>query len=413
MTVRFALARKSGQARTTINTMQSKTNLLNFDREQLGAFFETLGEKSFRAKQIYKWIYQSFETDFSQMTNLSKPLRERLAEQACIDFPQIEHTQLASDGTRKWLMRLHDGNGIEVVLIPEEDRATLCISSQVGCSLNCTFCATAQQGFNRNLTAGEIVGQVWTAWQQLNEEKQGVRSYAQEGQEPRPITNIVLMGMGEPLLNYDEVTRAIRVLLDDCAFGLSRRRITLSTAGVVPGMKRLSDELRVSLAVSLHATDNILRNELVPLNKKYPIEVLMQACQDYVGDSARERITFEYLMLDGINDADEQAYALAALLKNVQAKVNLIPFNPVENVPYKRSSKRRVDAFRDILMSRGVITVTRKTRGDDIDAACGQLVGNVDDRTRRSAQFKARTEENKAHSADVNKGIPVRLGLSE
>lgn len=387
--------------------MQSKTNLLNFDREELGAYFETLGDKSFRAKQIFKWIYQSFETDFSQMTNLSKALRERLAEVACIEFPRMEHMQLASDGTRKWLMRLADGNGIEVVLIPEEDRATLCISSQVGCSLNCTFCATARQGFNRNLTAGEIVGQVWTAWQQLAQEKQSgrdVQSYSQEGQEPRPITNIVLMGMGEPLLNYDEVTRAIRILLDDCAFGLSRRRITLSTAGVVPGMARLSEELRVSLAVSLHASNDSLRDELVPLNKKYPIKALMQACRDYVGDSARERITFEYLMLHGINDSDDQAYALAALLKDVQAKVNLIPFNPVENVPYRRSSMRRVNAFRDILMSRGVITVTRKTRGDDIDAACGQLVGKVDDRTSRSARLK--------DSVKKQQSIAVRVGTA-
>jgi len=377
--------------------MQSKTNLLNFDREQLSVWFETLGDKPFRANQVFKWIYQSFETDFEQMTNISKALRQRLADEACIDFPNIEHTQLASDGTRKWLMRLHDGNAIEVVLIPEEDRATLCISSQVGCSLNCTFCATARQGFNRNLSAGEIVGQVWTAWQQLTQEKEGVQTYSQEGQAPRPITNIVLMGMGEPLLNYDEVTRAIRILLDDFAFGLSRRRITLSTAGVVPGMKRLSEDLRVSLAVSLHATDNALRDELVPLNKKYPIEVLLQACREYPGDSARERITFEYLMLEGINDSDKQAYELAALLKDVPAKVNLIPFNPVENVPYRRSSGRRVNAFRDILMCQGVITVTRKTRGDDIDAACGQLVGKVDDRTRRSARARA----------DIN----VRLGV--
>lgn len=386
--------------------MQSKTNLLNFDREELGTYFEALGEKPFRAKQIFKWIYQSFETDFSRMTNLSKALRERLAEVACVEFPNIEQTQLASDGTRKWLMRLADGNGIEVVLIPEEDRATLCISSQVGCSLHCTFCATARQGFNRNLTAGEIVGQVWKAWQQLTQEKQSgreVQSYSQEGQEPRPITNIVLMGMGEPLLNYDEVTRAIRVMLDDFAFGLSRRRITLSTAGVVPGMKRLSEELRVSLAVSLHATDDSLRDELVPLNKKYPIEVLIQACRDYVGESARERITFEYLMLDGVNDSDEQAHALAGLLKDVQAKVNLIPFNPVENVPYKRSSKRRVNAFRDILMGRGIITVTRKTRGDDIDAACGQLVGKVDDRTRRSARLKDSVKQ---------ESIAVRIGAA-
>lgn len=385
--------------------MGSKTSLLSFDRSELGDYFTALGDKPFRANQVFKWIYQSFETDFMQMSNLSKALRLRLSDETLIDFPKIEHTQLADDGTRKWLMRLADGNGIEVVLIPEEDRATLCISSQVGCSLNCSFCATARQGFNRNLSAGEIVGQVWVAWQQLTQELEktptpkhtpkptgtngDVQSYAQDGQAPRPITNIVLMGMGEPLLNYDEVTRAIRIMLDDFGFGLSRRRITLSTAGVVPGMQKLAEELRVSLAVSLHATDNALRDQLVPLNKKYPIEVLLQACREYVGDHARERITFEYLMLDGVNDSDEQAHVLADLLQDIQAKVNLIPFNPVEDVAYRRSSRRRVDAFRDILMSRGVITVTRKTRGDDIDAACGQLVGKVDDRTRRSARLKA------------------------
>lgn len=369
--------------------MQDKTNLLTLDRTELGAYFESLGEKPFRANQLFKWMYQEFETNFEQMTNLSKVLRKRLADQASINFPTIEQAQIAKDGTRKWLMRLHDGNGIEVVLIPEEDRATLCISSQVGCSLNCTFCATARQGFNRNLSAGEIVGQVWQAWRELESEKQGVLRYQQPGKDPRPITNIVFMGMGEPLLNYDEVTKAIRILLDDFAFGLSRRRITLSTAGVVPGMKRLSEELPVSLAVSLHATDDNLRNELVPLNKKYSIDVLLAACRDYVDGRARERITFEYLMLDGVNDSDAQAYALAKLLKKVPAKVNLIPFNPVENVPYKRSNLRRVNAFREILMQNGIITVTRKTRGDDIDAACGQLVGKVDDRTRRSARLKS------------------------
>ena len=380
-----------------MTTLQDKINLLAMDRTELGAYFESLGEKPFRANQLFKWVYQGFETDFEQMNNLSKALRTRLDEEACFRFPRIEQVQIAGDGTRKWLMRLHDGNGIEVVLIPEEDRATLCISSQVGCSLNCTFCATARQGFNRNLDAGEIVGQVWQAWRELereratsrNQDGQVVKTYQQPGKDPRPITNIVLMGMGEPLLNYAEVTRAIRILLDDLAFGMSRRRITLSTAGVVPGMQRLSEELPVSLAVSLHATDDALRDKLVPLNKKYPIEVLLAACRDYVEGRARERITFEYLMLDGINDSDAQAHALAKLLKNVPSKVNLIPFNPVENVPYKRSSRRRVNAFRDILMQNGIITVTRKTRGDDIDAACGQLVGNVDDRTSRSARLKS------------------------
>ena len=373
--------------------MKEKANILSFDRRELGEYFQSLGEKPFRADQVFKWLYQEFVTDFMQMTNLSKVLRARLAEEIGFELPRIEQTQIASDGTRKWLMRLGDGNGVEVVLIPEEDRATLCISSQVGCSLNCTFCATARQGFNRNLTAGEIVGQVWQAWHQLELEKQqgqaetSVHTYAQEGKDPRPITNIVLMGMGEPLLNYDEVTRAVRTMLDDFGFGLSRRRITLSTAGVVPAMQRLAKELPVALAVSLHATSDTLRDELVPLNRKYPIATLLDACREYVAGKGRERVTFEYLMLDGVNDSDAQAYALVKLLKNVPAKVNLIPFNPVENVPYRRSGMRRVNAFRDILMQNGIITVTRKTRGDDIDAACGQLVGRVDDRTARSVRL--------------------------
>ena len=369
--------------------MTERTELLSLDRAELGAFFETLGEKPFRAQQLFKWIYQEFETDFQQMTNISKALRTRLAETTRISLPRIERAQHAEDGTRKWLMRLHDGNAVEVVLIPEEDRATLCISSQVGCSLNCTFCATARQGFNRNLSAGEIVGQVWQAWQQLESEKDREAHYQPPGKDPRPITNIVLMGMGEPLLNYEEVTRAIRILLDDFAFGLSRRRITLSTAGVVPAMRQLADELPVALAVSLHATTDALRDELVPLNKKYPIDILLDACRDYAGRRGRDRITFEYLMLDGVNDSDEQAFELAELLRDVPAKINLIPYNPVENIPYRRSGQRRVNAFREILMQQGIITVTRKTRGDDIDAACGQLVGKVDDRTRRSERLKS------------------------
>ena len=368
--------------------MQDKTNILAYDRQELGQYFATLGDKPFRAQQVFKWLHQEFETDFQQMTNLSKTLRQRLSDEACVDMPKIEQVHIARDGTRKWLMRLADGNAVEVVLIPEKERATLCISSQVGCSLNCTFCATARQGFNRNLNAGEIVGQVWQAWKTLVSEQRSGQGIPREGKDLRPITNIVLMGMGEPLLNYTEVTKAIRILLDDFAFGLSKRRITLSTAGVVPGMARLAQELPVTLAVSLHASDDELRNQLVPLNKKYPIKVLLQACRDYVEGRARARITFEYLMLDGVNDSDAQALALAKLLKDVPGKVNLIPFNPVENVPYKRSGQRRVNEFRDILMQNGIITMTRKTRGDDIDAACGQLVGKVDDRTRRSKRLK-------------------------
>ena len=369
--------------------MAESIDLLSLDRNELGDYFESLGEKPFRAQQLFKWIYQVFETDFQEMTNMSKALRTRLAQSSCISLPRIEQAQHAEDGTRKWLMRLHDGKAVEVVLIPEEDRATLCISSQVGCSLKCTFCATARQGFNRNLSSGEIVGQVWQAWQQLESEKDRDAHYQLPGKDPRPITNIVLMGMGEPLLNYDEVTRAIRILLDDFAFGLSRRRITLSTAGVVPAMQRLADELPAALAVSLHATDDALRDQLVPLNKKYPIQMLLEACRDYAGRRGRDRITFEYLMLEGVNDSDEQAYALAELLSDVPAKINLIPYNPVENIPYRRSSQKRVNAFREILMQQGIITVTRKTRGDDIDAACGQLVGKVDDRTRRSERLKS------------------------
>ena len=369
--------------------MQDKVNLLSLDRQELGAYFESLGEKPFRANQVFKWIYQELEPNFEKMTNLSKSLRERLAQEAVVHLPVMEQSQTARDGTRKWLMRLPDDNGIEVVMIPEEARATLCISSQVGCSLNCTFCATARQGFNRNLSAGEIVGQVWQAWRQLTVDKAARAEVDTPGKDPRPITNIVLMGMGEPLLNFNEVTKAIRILLDDFGFGLSKRRITLSTAGVVPGMKRLAEELPVSLAVSLHATDDTLRNELVPLNKKYPIKILLEACREYVAGRARARVTFEYLMLDGINDSDAQALELANLLEDVPAKVNLIPFNPVENVPYRRSPMQRVNAFREILMQNGIITVTRKTRGEDIDAACGQLVGKVDDRTKRSSRLKA------------------------
>lgn len=370
--------------------MPNKPNLLAFDRQALAQYFESLGEQPFRAQQLFKWMHQEFETDFNQMSNISKALRQRLAEEACIQLPKLEQSHVSSDGTRKWLMRLADGNGVEVVLIPEQERATLCISSQVGCSLNCSFCATGRQGYNRNLDAGEIVGQVRLAWQVLEAEKQGEKVFQGEGKDPRPITNIVFMGMGEPLLNYDEVTKAIRILLDDFAYGMSKRRITLSTAGVVPQMARLAAELPVTLAVSLHAGDDALRNELVPLNKKYPIDVLLQACRDFIGDRARERVTFEYLLLDGVNDSAQQAHDLGRLLKDVPGKVNLIPYNPVENLPYRRSTRQRVNAFKDILMQHGIITMIRKTRGDDIDAACGQLVGKVDDRTRRAERLKVK-----------------------
>ncbi len=375
---------------------QEKTNLLSLDRIGLEGFFGELEEKPFRATQVIKWIYQNGVTDFDQMTNLSKALRQKLAEVSFIQLPVVDQVQHSKDGTRKWLMRLNDGNGIEVVFIPEEDRGTLCISSQVGCSLNCTFCATARQGFNRNLTSGEIVGQVWNAWHSLATEFKSTGFDGNNSNKPgkkqidaRPITNIVLMGMGEPLLNYDAVVNAISVLRDDFGFGLSKRRITLSTAGMVPAIAKLSEDMPVSLAVSLHATTDELRDKLVPLNKKYPISVLLEACKAYVNDKQRQRITFEYLMLDGINDSDQQAVQLAKLLQDVPSKVNLIPFNPVEGISYVRSPQKRVNRFRDILLSKGVVAVTRKTRGDDIDAACGQLVGRVNDRTRRSERLIA------------------------
>ncbi len=357
-------------------------NLLSLSRARMGQFFTDLGEKPFRADQVFKWVYQEGITDFAEMSNLSKVLRAQLAAESSLAMPVVETSQQAKDGTRKWLLRLADGNAIELVFIPEEDRGTLCISSQVGCGLNCTFCATARQGFSRNLNVDEIVAQVWLAREQLRaEHKSDIRL-------DRPITNVVLMGMGEPLLNYDAVVEAIDILRDDFGFGLSRRRITLSTAGMVPEMKRLSHDMPVSLAVSLHASDDVLRSELIPLNKKYPIAELLQACKQYVKDSRRDRITFEYLLLDGVNDSDQQAHALAKLLRDVPAKINLIPFNPVENIPYQRSGMKRVNAFRDILMQSGIMTVTRKTRGDDIDAACGQLVGKVNDRTNRSARLR-------------------------
>lgn len=365
-----------------------RVNLLGMSRAGLGSYFESLGEKPFRAQQVFKWMYQEGVTDFDAMTNLSKVLRGKLADQAVVKPLEITHEAISADGTRKWLMALEGvgENAIEVVYIPEDDRSTLCISSQVGCGLNCSFCATARQGFNRNLSVAEIVGQVWTAWHRLG--AQGVKASG-EGKDKRPISNIVLMGMGEPLLNYEAVITAISVLRDDFGFGLSKRRITLSTSGVVPEMARLAQDMPVSLAVSLHAPDDALRTELVPLNKKYPIAVLLEACRQYVKDSRRDRVTFEYLLLDGVNDSDAHARKLAKILADVPAKINLIPYNPVQGLTYKRSPMKRVNAFREILMQKGIITVTRKTRGDDIDAACGQLVGSVRDRTRRAERLRA------------------------
>ena len=359
---------------------QSTPNLLGMDRDCLTDFFEKMGEQSFRADQVMQWIHQHGVTDFKAMTNLSKPLRLSLAASAEMRPPKVVNQQLSADGTQKWLLQFDDGNSVETVFIPEADRGTLCISSQVGCSLNCTFCATGWSGYNRNLSAEEILSQVWVAHDMLG--------WPENNQ--RVITNVVLMGMGEPLLNYDNVVHAIRGILDDLGYGLSKRRVTLSTAGVIPGIKRLKQDCPVSLAISLHAPNDDLRNQLVPLNKKYPIGELMQACGDYLAGQSRARVTIEYIMLDGINDSLEHAHQLCNVIGDIPSKVNLIPYNPIKAVNYNRSRLDQINRFRDVLMNHKIMTVTRKTRGDDIDAACGQLAGNFRDRTRRSEHSKHR-----------------------
>lgn len=355
------------------------TNLLGLDRAGLEAFFESIGEKKFRATQVMKWIHQLGVTDFQEMNNLSKGLRQQLAQTSCIQNLHVEKDLISKDGTRKWLLQLIDGNLIEAVFIPEDDRGTLCVSSQVGCALDCSFCSTGRQGFNRNLTTAEIISQVWLAAHLLEEEKK----------PGRKITNVVMMGMGEPLLNFDNTITAVRIMMDDFAYGLSKRRVTVSTAGVVPAMDRLGDTLDMRLAVSLHASNDELRNELVPVNKKYPLKELMAACHRFIDkQNSRSRITFEYVMLDGINDQPEQARELIKLLKGIPTLMNLIPFNPFEGSGYRTSSNNAISRFREILHNSGMTTVVRKTRGEDIDAACGQLVGKIEDKSRRHRRFE-------------------------
>ena len=341
-------------------------------------FFAGMGQKSFRASQVMKWIHQQGVLQFDDMTNLSRSLREELAAVADILLPEIISDQISTDGTRKWLLRVDKTNAIEMVFIPEDHRGTLCISSQVGCKLDCAFCATGKQGYSRDLSTAEIVGQLWLAKFLLAEQYQT---------DDRIVSNIVFMGMGEPLLNFDNVVPAMHIMQDDFSFGLSRRRITLSTAGIVPAIDRLKEQCPVSLAVSLHAPNNELRDSIVPLNKKYPIQLLLDACRRYVSHSARARVTFEYVMLQEVNDAPEQAEQLAEILADMPAKINLIPFNPFKGSAFKRSSNNRIYRFRDYLHSQGLIATIRKTRGDDIDAACGQLAGMVTDRTRRSQRY--------------------------
>jgi 23S rRNA (adenine2503-C2)-methyltransferase len=350
-----------------------KTNLLGLDVQALGRFFEGLGEKPFRARQVERWIHQMGEGDFSAMSDLAKALREKLRETACVEAPQIVGDEINADGTRKWLVKVDGANAVETVFIPETGRATLCVSSQAGCVLDCSFCATGKQGFNRNLSAAEIVGQLWLANRAL-----GYPSRAK-----RIISNVVFMGMGEPMLNLDNVIPALRLMLDDNAYGLSRRRVTVSTSGVVPGMDRLREECPVALAVSLHAPNDALRDALVPLNKKYPLKDLIAACNRYLEAAPRDFITFEYVMLEGVNDTEAHAREAAALARSVRCKYNLIPFNPFAGVDYRRSSPERIRRFAEILSRAGITVTTRKTRGDDIAAACGQLAGDVSDRTRR------------------------------
>ncbi len=351
-----------------------RINLLDYDRKGLAAFFVDLGEKPFRATQLLKWIYQEGVEDFDLMTNLSKSFRAWLNEHCYLATPEIVIEQIASDGTRKWALQTSCGNRIETVFIPEEGRGTLCVSSQIGCALACTFCSTAQQGFNRNLTTAEIIGQVIVAQKRLGATKK--------------ITNVVMMGMGEPLLNFDNVVAAMNLMMDDFTFGLSKRRVTISTSGVVPAMYRLTQACDVSLAVSLHAVTDELRDELVPINKKYPLKMLMEACRDNAKIAPRRTVTFEYVMLDGINDSMEDARGLIKLLKTVPSKLNLIPFNPFPNNAYRCSSKDVINRFKTVLNDAGIITTVRKTRGEDIDAACGQLVGQVEDKSRRHLKIK-------------------------
>jgi 23S rRNA (adenine2503-C2)-methyltransferase len=383
--------------------MTALTNLLDLDPAQLIAYCNELGEKPFRAKQLQRWIHQFGASNFEDMTDLAKSLREKLAGRAYVAAPAIISDHTSSDGTRKWLIDVGQGNAVETVFIPEERRGTLCISTQAGCAVNCRFCSTGKQGFNRNLSVGEIVGQLWMAEFELRKSK---------GVEPGPkgerqITNVVMMGMGEPLLNFEPTVTALRLMLDDNAYGLSRRRVTLSTSGVVPMIDKLSQECPVALAVSLHASNDALRDSLIPLNKKHPLSELMAACKRYLEFAPRDFVTFEYCMLDGVNDTDQHARELVQLVKNVPCKFNLIPFNPFPESGLKRSANPRIKAFAQVLMDAGIVTTIRKTRGDDIDAACGQLAGEVQDRTKVQERMQKMEEYKKKFGANFGKIVEI------
>lgn len=378
----------------TTTDISTKVNLLGMSKQQLIEFFVSIGEKPFRASQIMKWIYQFGVTDFTQMSNLSKKLQNQLNQLATITPPTVKFKQFSEDGTRKWVFEVAGGSLVETVLIPAEDnkqfgRKTLCISSQVGCALDCSFCSTGKQGFERDLTQAEIIGQLWVA-------NQSYMHNVPVNERQNLVTNVVMMGMGEPLLNYNAVVQAMSLMLDDHAFGLSKRRVTLSTSGIVPKMYDLAKDIDVALAISLHAPNDTLRNELVPINKKYPLAELIQAAKSYVYDEnprQKKHVTIEYVMLAGVNDSDEHAKQLVTLLQELPSKINLIPFNPFPHAPYGRSSNNRIHAFSQILSQAGFVCTIRQTRGDDIDAACGQLVGQVADRTRRAKLWQAKISE--------------------
>ncbi len=372
-------------------TVDMKKNLLEFDAAGLADWFATMGEKPFRAKQVMRWLHRFGECEFDRMSDVARSLRARLCDQAEIILPQVIRDTTATDGTRKWLLDVGKGNAVECVFIPEDSRGTLCISTQAGCALDCAFCSTGKQGFNRNLTAAEIIGQLWQAKQGLGDFRrpgsQGRRPASTDFDDARLVTNIVLMGMGEPLANFENVVTALRLMLDDNAYGLSRRRVTVSTSGIVPAIDRLRDECPVALAVSLHAPNDFLRDRLVPINRKYPLVELMAACRRYLEKSPRDFITFEYVMLDGVNDSQEHARELIRLVQDVPCKFNLIPFNPFPSSGFQRTPAQRIRRFAETLMQAHIVTTTRKTRGEDIDAACGQLAGQVLDRTRRRLKY--------------------------
>lgn len=395
-------------------------NLLDFDGPALAEYVQGLGQKPFRARQLQRWIHRAGENDFARMTDLAGSFRALLQQQAEVLQPRVTADRIASDGTRKWLLDI-GGSAVETVFIPEQRRGTLCISSQAGCALDCSFCSTGKQGFNRNLTTAEIIGQLWHANRVLGiardevdetaddvadaqsdtdsdtatatgQATDGATSHASASQQLRPVTNVVMMGMGEPLLNYEAVLPALRLMLDDHGYGLSRRRVTLSTSGIVPAIDRLREDCPVALAVSLHAPDDALRDQLVPINRKYPLAQLLAACVRYLERAPRDFVTFEYVMLEGVNDSPAQARQLLQLLAEVPCKLNLIPFNPFPGSDYRRSSIDAVRRFAEILNRAGIVATVRKTRGGDIDAACGQLAGQIEDRTRRSLRNTIRIE---------------------